>query len=95
MVINQDHVQSLLRQLPNDASNDDLLQAAAEYDDHVASGRTMKDPGTGQNISSETLAEVARALRERVEGVGVPAEERTASSQLREDAKDRGIGKAL
>lgn len=67
MVVNQDHVQSLVRQL-KDAGPADLQTAATEYDEYIAAGRTLKDAGTGENVSVETLAEVVRVLREQADG---------------------------
>lgn len=67
MVVNQDHVQSLIRQL-SDAEPADLESAAGQYDEYIAAGRTLKDSGTGENVSVETLAEVVRVLREQAAG---------------------------
>jgi hypothetical protein len=65
VVVNQDHVQSLLRQVEENASPSELRATADEYERYVVADQTLKDPDTGENVSSETLAEVARALREQ------------------------------
>ena len=65
MVVNQQHVESLLRQIPDDATAQMLLDRAAELTDYVNRGKTLPDPGTGENVSPETLAEVARLLQEQ------------------------------
>ena len=65
MVVNQQHVESLLRQVPDDATAQALLDRAAELTDFVNRGKTLPDPGTGENVSPETLAEVARLLQEQ------------------------------
>jgi hypothetical protein len=65
MAVNQQHVESLLRQVPDDATARTLLDRAAELTDYVNRGKTLPDPGTGENVSPETLAEVARLLQEQ------------------------------
>ena len=65
MAVNQQHVESLLRQVPDDATSHTLIERADELADYVARGKTLPDPGTGENVSPETLAEVTRLLRER------------------------------
>ena len=88
MVVNQNHVQSLLAQLDNDAKPDELRERATAYEDYVSRGKTLRDPGTGENVSIDSLAEVARILRG-----GADALERGEVKDL-EEAWERGIGPA-
>ena len=69
MVVNQDLVNSLLDQVNDEADAHTLREVAAGYDEYVRLGKTMPDPGTGENVSAETLAEVARILRERADAL--------------------------
>jgi hypothetical protein len=71
MVVNQDHVESILRQIGGDAGPDQIRENIATVDDYIAAGRTYKDPGTGENVSVESLAEVLRALNERLDELQV------------------------
>jgi len=67
MAVNQDLVRSLIEHHQKDATADALRAAADEYQSYVKRGKTMRDPRTSENISAETLAEVARVLRERAD----------------------------
>lgn len=63
MVVNQNHVQSMLSQVDGDAKPADLRAHADAFDDYVARGKTYVDAGTGENVSIDSLAEMARILR--------------------------------
>lgn len=63
MVVNQNHVQALLSQVETEASPAKLRELAAQYEEYVARGKTLRDPDTGENVSIDSLAEVARVLR--------------------------------
>ncbi len=67
MVVNQQLVDSLLNQIGDDAAAHTLREVAAGYEEYVREGKTMPDPGTGENVPAETLAEVVRILRERAD----------------------------
>jgi hypothetical protein len=67
MVVNQQLVDSLINQIGDDADARALRAIAAGYEEYVREGKTMPDPGTGENVPAETLAEVARILRERAD----------------------------
>ena len=68
MVVNTEHVRSLLEVAAEEAASaSQLRELAAEYEDYVARGKTYSHPRTGENVSSETLAELARVLRERAD----------------------------
>lgn len=70
MSVNGNHVKSLLEQLREDGvTAADLRAAADRYEEHVKAGRTMKDARTTENVSPETLAEVARVLHERADAL--------------------------
>jgi hypothetical protein len=63
MVVNQNHVQALLSQVDNDAPPAKLRDLAGQYEDYVSRGKTLRDPDTGENVSIDSLAEMARVLR--------------------------------
>jgi hypothetical protein len=68
MVVNTEHMRSLLELAgEEDSSASHLRDLAAEYEDYAARGKTMRHPRTGENVSPETLAELARVLRERAD----------------------------
>lgn len=88
MVVNQNHVQSLLAQVSDDATPASLREDAATYEDYVSRGKTLKDAGTSENVSIDSLAEVARVLR-----AGADAIERGEVATMQE-AWEQGIGPA-
>ena len=67
MVVNQRHVDSLVRQASADESVQQMRARAAELEDYVQRGKTLPDPGTNENVSVETLSEVIRILTERAD----------------------------
>ena len=88
MVVNQNHVQALMGQIDDDAAPATLREQAATYEDYVSRGKTAPAPGSGENISIDSLAEAARILRERAD-----AFERGDVKDM-EEAWTRGIGPA-
>ena len=62
MVVNQNHVQALLSRVDNDATPAKLRDLTTQYEDYVSRGKTLRDPDTGENVSIDSLAEVARVL---------------------------------
>jgi hypothetical protein len=85
MVVNQNHVQALLSQVDNDAAPAKLRDLATQYEDYVARGKTLSDPDTGENVSIDSLAEVARVLRAAADAI-----ERGEAKDM-EEAWERGF----
>jgi len=85
MVVNQNHVQALLSRVDNDASPAKLRDLATQYEDYVARGKTLPDPDTSENVSIDSLAEVARLLRAAADAL-----ERGEVKDM-EEAWERGV----
>jgi hypothetical protein len=88
MVVNLNHVQAILGGIEVDdtVTPADLRERAAEFEDYVHHGRTMTAPGSRENVSIDSLAEVARILRQRADAL-----ERGEITSM-EDAAEKGIG---
>jgi hypothetical protein len=88
MVANVNHVQAILGEVEVDLpfTVADLRERAAAYEDYVKRGKTAVVPGSRENASIDSLAEVARILRERADAL-----ERGEITSM-EDAAARGIG---
>lgn len=92
MSVNTNHVRSLLEPLrEDDTTAAQMRDAAAEYEEYAKAGRTLKDGRTTENVSPETLAEVARLLRERADALdaGMTVDQ-IAAEQNREPGVDSG-----
>lgn len=88
MVVNLNHVQALLGEIEVDdpITPADLRERAAMYEDYVSRGKTMPAPGSRENVSIDSLAEVARILRQRADAL-----DRGEVTSM-EDAAMKGIG---
>jgi hypothetical protein len=90
MVVNLNHVQAILGEIEVDDETTpaDLRERAAEYENLVGRGKTMPAPGSRENVSIDSLAEVARILKARADAL-----ERGEIHSM-EDAVEKGIGPA-
>lgn len=88
MVVNLNHVQEILGAIEVDdrITPDDLREHATMYEDYVSRGKTMPAPGSRENASIDSLAEVARILRQRADAL-----ERGEVTSM-DDAAMKGIG---
>jgi hypothetical protein len=88
MVVNLNHVQEILGEIEVDdpITPEDLRERAAMYEDYVSRGKTMHAPGSRENVSIDSLAEVARILRQRADAL-----ERGEVTSM-DDAAMKGIG---